>query len=291
MLPPVDLDLSAVAIVLVGLASGVLSGMFGVGGAVLTTPGIRVFGATPIEAVGSTIPAILPSAISGTIRYARAGLVDWRIGLVCGSTGALLAFAGAWVADLVDGHLLMLLTAVLLGWSGWTLYRSAAARPADPADPAAEPIDPLDDQPDGEPDPAADATTTATRAPPHTVALPMLALIGCASGFVAGLLGVGGGVVMMPVFTKVLRLPIRTAVASSLVAVAIFSVPALLTHAALGHINWSYALLLVVGVIPGAQIGARITVGSSERKVRTMAGLFFMALAVVYGGGELLALT
>ena len=285
MLPPVDLDLSAVAIVLVGLASGVLSGMFGVGGAVLTTPGIRVFGATPIEAVGSTIPAILPSAISGTIRYAKAGLVDWRIGLVCGSTGALFAFAGAWVADLVDGHLLMVLTAVLLGWSGWSLYRSAAAQPADP------PAGQTAGEPAEDPDPRTDAPTATAVATPQLVAIPTLAVIGCASGFVAGLLGVGGGVVMMPVFTKVLRLPIKTAVASSLVAVAIFSVPALLTHAALGHINWYYALLLVVGVIPGAQIGSHITVGSSDRKVRIMAGLFFMALAVVYGGGELLALT
>jgi uncharacterized membrane protein YfcA len=289
MLPLVSPDLSAVAIVLVGLASGVLSGMFGVGGAVLTTPGIRVFGATPIEAVGSTIPAILPSAISGTIRYAKAGLVDWRIGLVCGSTGALLAFVGAWVADLVDGHLLMVLTAVLLGWSGWSLYRSAAALPAEP--PSGESVGTSAEQSAEDPDPRTDAPTATALATPPLVAIPTLAVIGCASGFVAGLLGVGGGVVMMPVFTKVLRLPIKTAVASSLVAVAIFSVPALLTHAALGHINWYYALLLVVGVIPGAQIGSHITVGSSDRKVRIMAGLFFMALAVVYGGGELLALT
>ncbi len=60
--------LDAIAVVLVGVASGVLSGMFGVGGAVITTPGVRVLGATPIEAVGSTIPAILPSAASGTLR-------------------------------------------------------------------------------------------------------------------------------------------------------------------------------------------------------------------------------
>lgn len=257
--------LDAIAVVLVGVASGVLSGMFGVGGAVITTPGVRVLGATPIEAVGSTIPAILPSAASGTLRYARAGLVDWRVGLVCGAAGAALAVLGALVADVVDAHYLMLVTAALLGWSGVSLVRDATAPPAV----------------------AADEPPTTGAAAPGT---GLLAAVGAAAGFVAGLLGVGGGIVMMPVFTKVLRLPIKVAVASSLVAVAIFSIPALVAHTLLGHINWTYALLLVAGVIPGAQLGARVTVGSSERTVRRLAGGFFVAMAVLYGGGELVSL-
>ena len=64
---------------MVGVGSGVLSGMFGIGGAVASTPAIRVLGATPLEAVGSTIPSILPSAISGGFRYRREQLVQWRI--------------------------------------------------------------------------------------------------------------------------------------------------------------------------------------------------------------------
>lgn len=114
-----DLDLStALATVLVGLAAGVLSGMFGVGGAVLTTPGIRALGVPPIDAVGSTIPAILPGALTGAHRYAKEGLVDWRVGLVCGAAGALFAIAGAGVSDVVDARWLMVATAGLLAWSG-----------------------------------------------------------------------------------------------------------------------------------------------------------------------------
>ena len=69
---------------LVGVGAGILSALLGVGGAVVTTPAIRVLGATPILAVGSTVPAILPAAISGTWRYAKAGLVDWRAALGLG---------------------------------------------------------------------------------------------------------------------------------------------------------------------------------------------------------------
>ena len=83
--------------------------------------------------------------------------------------------------------------------------------------------------------------------------------------------------------------PPKRAVATSLVAVAIFSIPALVTHALLGHINWAFAIPLTIGVVPGAQIGSRITVGASEKTVRTMAGIFFVVLAVVYGTSEVLA--
>lgn len=276
----------AVGIVAVGVAAGALSGMLGVGGAVLTTPGVRALGATPIEAIGSTIPAILPSAISGTVRYSRAGLVNWSIGLTCGFTGSALALAGAVVADRVNAHVLLVITAVLLGWSGWSVYRSGRSAVPEPADtPEIETVHTSDSG-----RPGAVPTTAPTEVATRTaVGVPRLAVIGAGSGFVAGLLGVGGGVVMLPVFTRLLKIPVKEAVASSLVAVAIFSVPALVTHAVLGNINWAYAMLLTIGVVPGAQIGARITVGASDKAIRTLAGLFFVALAIVYGVSEILA--
>lgn len=277
----------AIGVVVVGVAAGALSGMLGVGGAVLTTPGIRVLGATPFEGIGSTIPAIFPSALSGTYRYSRAGLVNWRIGLTCGFTGSVLSWIAATTTQHLNAHVLLVITAVLLGWSGWSIYRSGAE---------VHPEEDVPDTPEVETVHAAGAhgagavpTGEVAERTRTYVRVPLLALVGACSGFVAGLLGVGGGVVLVPVFTKVLRIPLKEAIASSLVAVAIFSVPALVEHARLGHINWTYAVLLIVGTVPGAQIGSRITVGASERTVRTLAGLFFVTLAVVYGAIELVA--
>lgn len=306
------LSLTSAAILLVGFASGVLSGMFGVGGAVLTTPGIRVLGASPVESVGSTVPAILPGAISGTYRYAKAKVVNWRIGIVCGVSGALFAFGGAKVVDFVNAHYLMILTAALLGWSGVNILRAGrhAGMDADAdrvADAGAE-DDPgsstatVPARGGGAADAyaadegAADELAVALREPvaddrdPKEISTLVLALVGAASGFLAGLLGVGGGVIMMPIFTNVLKIPVKVAVASSLVAVAIFSASALVMHARLGHINWHYAILLTIGVVPGAQVGSRLTIGASDRTVRLMFGCFLVVLATIYGAGELLAL-
>jgi uncharacterized membrane protein YfcA len=293
---------TAAVTVLVGVGAGMLSALLGVGGAVISTPAVRVLGASPLQAVGSTVPAILPGALAGTLRYAREGLVEWRAALGLGVAGSVFAVVGALVSDVVDGGLLMVLTAALMLWSGYTVVRGgrrAAAGPGDEDTPAVELVAPDEDEgligevfegtEASETDTAFahdDSTGAATSSHP----LSLLAVLGAASGFVAGLLGVGGGIVMVPVLTGPLKVPMKSAVASSLVAVAIFSVPALVTHTVLGHIDWAFALPLVIGVVPGARIGAHITVGSSERTVRLLFGALIVVLAVVYGASELAAL-
>jgi uncharacterized membrane protein YfcA len=270
--------LTVLFIVAVGFASGVLSGMFGVGGALVTTPGVRLLGATPIEAVGSTVPAILPGAISGAWRYSRARMVDWHVALPSGLLGAGFAVVGAELSDHINGHYLMLLTAAMLFINGMNSvrhevqYRSTVR--------AAVPVGGS---------PIAEAVPTTSPKPPIT-GLGPIAAVGAAAGLLAGLLGVGGGVLLVPAYTTLLRIPPKRAVATSLVAVAMLSIPAMITHALLGHINWAYALLLVIGVVPGAQLGAHLTLGASEHRLRLRTGLFFTALAVVYGAGELLSL-
>jgi uncharacterized membrane protein YfcA len=119
---------------------------------------------------------------------------------------------------------------------------------------------------------------------------PALASLGALGGFVAGLLGVGGGIIVVPVLTGPLHIPMRRAVASSLVAVAIYQVPALATHIWLGHVNWALALPLMAGVIPGAQVGARLTIGSSDRTIRILFAFMVVAVAIVYGLTETVGL-
>jgi uncharacterized membrane protein YfcA len=110
----------------------------------------------------------------------------------------------------------------------------------------------------------------------------MAAAIGVAAGLLSGLLGIGGGVIMVPAFTELLHLPLKSAIATSLVCVGIFGVPATITHALLGDIDWRLAALLTVAVIPGARIGASLTIRAAERPLRLAIGAFLAVVAVVY---------
>lgn len=285
-------------VVLLGVCSGVLAALLGVGGAVVTTPAIRYLGATPIEAVGSTVPAILPGAVSGSVRYAREGLVEWRTALAMGSSGALLAVAGAVASDHVDGRFLMVLTAVLMLWSGLSVARGGVRPSPEPG--ATSPTAPVTTgpaPPTPPPSTTADGTDRRAAERPGAVVLRdvprhplgLLLAVGAAAGFVAGFLGVGGGIVMVPLLTGPLRFPVRAATASSLVAVAVFSLPALVTHTVLGHVNWFFAVPLMVGVVPGAQLGAHLTLRSSDRTIRLMFGAFLVLLAVVFAVTQVLS--
>jgi len=255
----------------IGAATGVLSGLFGVGGAVISTPGIRALGASAAIAVGTTLPSIIPGAASGALRYAREGLVDRRAVAATAPLGIAAAVAGAALTEVVpgDGHLLMLLTAVLLGFSAWRMGR--AAPPVAAAESDAE---------------------VATAPPVAPVAAPAgrYAAVGALAGLLSGLLGIGGGIVMVPGFTQWTGMGVKRAIATSLACVALFAVPGTATHAALGNIDWRFALLLAVGVIPGARLGAALTIAADDQRLRLVVAGFLGLTAAIYAAGELAAL-
>jgi uncharacterized protein len=265
---------------LLGLGTGVLSALFGIGGAIVSNPGLRALGAAPLVAVGTTLPSILPGAISGTLRYQREGLIDWRLVTPAAAAGLLAVVGGSLLSHAVpgEGHLLLLLIAVLLAFTAWrTAFAGNASQddppaPPDPAEPAADPPAPAD--------PLAPAAGPAAEPPARS--RWTAAGIGLAAGLLSGLLGIGGGVIMVPAFTELLHLPLKSAIATSLVCVGIFGVPATVTHALLGDIDWRLAVLLTIAVVPGARIGASLTIRTAERRLRLAIGCFLAIVALVY---------
>lgn len=259
-------------VVLVGVATGTLSGLFGVGGAIVSTPAIRALGVSPLDAVGSTIPSVIPSAISGTVRYAREGLIRWRVFGWTAAFGIVAAVGGALLTDVLpgDGHPMMLATAALLAFTSFRLAVPQRA-PQVVSEPPTHPHPP------------------ASAGPEHATPSRCVA-VGIAAGGLSGLLGIGGGILMVPAFTSWLRIPLKAAVATSLTCVGVLAVPSMVTHAFLGHIDWSYAIPLSIGVIPGAQVGAHLAIRSTERALRIAVATALGTISIVYFVGELVSL-
>lgn len=246
-----------VATLVLGLASGILSGMFGVGGAVVSTPGIRALGVAPLDAVGTTIPAIFPSALSGALRYHRERLLEGRVIVWVALTGTTVAVGASFLSHAVpgDGHWLMVMTAGLMMWTSFRVGRAEDREP--PAEGA-----------------------------PRRDRAWRLAVCGFGAGLMSGLLGVGGGVVLVPAFLEWLHLPIKRALGSSLACVGLLAIPSGLTHTFLGDIDWSYAIPLAVTVIPGARIGAALAIRSSDRRLRITVAVGLAVIAVFYAVRE-----
>jgi uncharacterized protein len=271
---------------LLGFATGVLSALFGIGGAIVSNPGLRALGAAPLVAVGTTLPSILPGAISGTLRYRREGLIDWRLVTPAAAAGLLAVVGGSLLSHVVpgEGHLLLLLIAVLLAFTAW---RTAVTSPG------SEPAEGETGGGDGREHPISPSATLPLRGTSRqeagfsrggsTARLRWRSAgIGVVAGLLSGLLGIGGGVIMVPAFTELLSLSLKSAIATSLVCVGIFGVPATITHAFLGDIDWRLATLLTIGVIPGARVGASLTIRTAERRLRLAVGVFLALVALVY---------
>jgi uncharacterized membrane protein YfcA len=245
---------------LAGAATGVMSGLFGVGGAVISTPAIRALGCSAALAVGTTLPSIFPGSITGYIRYRPENLVDWPAIRLTVPFGFVAAIIGAELAHVLPGagHPLMIITAVLLMWSSYRLIRGG--------------------------DDLVQFEGGAGSRPRQA------AIIGAVAGLLSGLLGIGGGVLLVPAFRQYLRLPMKAAVGTSLVCVGIFAVPGTITHALNGGIDWRFALWLTIGVVPGARLGSNIAMKASDRRLRLIFGVFLAVVSVVYAVGEISAL-
>jgi hypothetical protein len=245
--------------VAIGLASGMLSGLFGVGGGIVMTPGIHtLLGAQPIVALATPLPIIIPTALTGVVTYRRAGEVDLRAAGWIVLTGLPGSAIGALLTEVVDVHLLLVVTAALLAYQAAALLRRPRRAATDR----------------------------------HSPETPWRFLVvGAVAGLVSGLLGIGGGLVMVPAMAGWLGMPLKRALGTSLAAIVPLVVPGAIVHAALGHVDWAVFAAVALGAVPGATLGARIALGSRERTLRVSVGSFLLLVAVAYGVVEAVALS
>jgi uncharacterized membrane protein YfcA len=180
-------------------------------------------------------------------------------------TGAVAAVGGSLLSHVVpgNGHWLMILTAALLAVTAYRMGTNESA--------------------------AETASASAAQTGPALSTLHAVG-IGLASGLLSGLLGVGGGIVMVPGFSEVLKLPTKVAIGTSLACVGLLAIPGTITHALLHDIDWRFAAFLAVGVIPGARLGSALAIRSTDRRLRLSVALFLGAIAFIYGIGEIAAL-
>ena len=236
---------------LIGFVSGVLSGLFGVGGGIVMTPGFDWFlPVAPIVALESPLPVILPTSATGAYTYRQKGEVDVRAASWMAPTGFAGAVVGAFGTEVVDTRLLLLTTAALLAYQSVGILRGASRRQGDVARPA----------------------TPAT-----------LAGVGLAAGLVSGLMGIGGGLVMVPLLAGWLGMPLKRALGTSLLTIPALAIPGTVVHAALGNIDWSIVAFAAIGAVPGARIGANLALGTAERTLRLSVGGFMLLVALGYG--------
>ena len=280
--------------IMIGFVSALLSGMFGIGGAAVSTPSLRLILKTPPGiALGTTLPVTIPTAAAGAFTYWRRGLVDMRVAALCCSTGIVGAVGGALATRWLDLHYLMIVTGLMVLYvSAMTIRRGTAGRgiPAGP-DEALHAVGASD----GDADECEVATPAeagaASAADCYEVKVPIALVVGFVAGVFSGLLGVGGGVLLIPGFLYLMHMPLRRSIATSLAVIVVIAIPGTVVHSFLHHVSWSLVLYMVLGAVPGAYLGARLNLRTAERVLYILFGALLGVFGVLFIVNEIISIT
>lgn len=223
-----------------GLLAGLLAGLLGVGGGTVLVPLITALGYTPVEAVATSSLAIILTAGSGSIQNYRMGYLSFKRVLSLGFSAILTAQLGVYLAVMIPDYLLLMGFGIVLlvnvGLASWR--RSLKEK-------------------EGE--------ITEKRRPQYQTLARIVT--GGSAGFLAGLFGIGGGVIMVPLQMVLLAEPIKVAIQTSLGVIVITSLSSTVGHALQGNVLFLEGLLLGLGGLIGAQVSTRYLPKLRDRAV------------------------
>lgn len=259
-----------------GVFAGFLGGLLGVGGGVIVVPIlVLVFELDTRIAVGTSLVMIIFTALSATLAYHNQKRIDWKVGITAAVATVPGAALGAYATQFFSSKSLAIIFGVTLFFiAGLMLRRSfregaylqktrrithgptAGAWPRRLVDSMGQVFE-------------YDARIYS--------GLLLLFVGGLASGF----LGIGGGLIVVPILTAFVGLPMHIAVATSMLTMIFTSISGVSTHIMLGNVRIEYAVPLVVGILVGAQLGARIARGLKSVNLERVFAMAVLAIGVV----------
>ena len=238
-------------VALAGVVTGLLFGVTGAGGSVLTLPAlVFLLGLGPHEAVAGSLLSVGLTAIAGAVSHARRGHVRLSAAAVFTASGGLAALIGGHFGRLVPDRLLMIAFGLLMLFVAWLALRGRPTAPRSTVSPT-----------------------------------PVLAAWGAGVGLLSGFLGIGGGFLVVPALAGPGGFPARDAIGTALAVIAINAAAGLAgSLARLGSLPWATLMPFVAGSLAGGYAGGRIASHWPERRLRLafggLVGLVGLAMLV-----------
>jgi uncharacterized membrane protein YfcA len=280
-LPIANLSVNAIVIVLLGGLVGLVSGMFGVGGGFLTTPLLIVYGISPTVAAATSASQVTGSCVSGVFAHFRRNGVDIKMGGTLVAGGIVGTVLGAWLFKWLQSTgqidtVIALIYILLLAGIGALMARESLQSVG------------------------ALKTGTAPRAKkrrhhPLIAALPLRTryyrsglyisplaplLLGCFTGVLTTLLGIGGGFILIPAMLYLLGMSTEVVVGTSLFQTLFVTAIATMAHATgTKSVDIVLAVLLLLGSVTGAQVGVRLATRIKPEYLRLLLAIIVLVVA------------
>lgn len=248
--------------VLGGMLAGLFGSVLGLGGGILIIPMLTlVFGIPMREAIGVSLVCVIATSSGAASLFVKRQLCDIRLGMTLELATTLGAIAGGIVAGVMEPRLLSVLFSALLMYTAWSMLRKRA-----------ETENPGDLNQAGE-------SYRSTR-------LPLGMGASFLAGNVSGLLGVGGGVVKVPVMYLLMRVPLKTALATSNFMIGVTASAGAFVYFSRGEVHPLVAGSTMLGVFLGATFGSRLLPRIKTKFLKRLfvLVLFYLSLEMLFKG-------
>ncbi len=252
----------------VGLVVGGLGSMLGIGGGVLLIPVLTgVFGIPIKTAIGTSIVSVIATSSAAGVVYVGRGLVHTRLAMILEIATTLGAVAGGITAMLLSPNLLAGIFGAMLIYVAYSMSRvpredATTIAPTGVLDTSF--VDPRSEQ----------TVTYGVR----NLRLGMGASF--VAGNVSGLLGIGGGVIKVPIMSLVMGLPLRAAIGTSNFMIGITAATSAVIYYQHGYLDPGAAIPTALGVLLGAQIGTRVGGRVESERLKHIFQVLLLVFAV-----------
>jgi len=276
-------------LIILGIGVGIIGGFFGMGGAWMVTPGLNILGFPMAFAIGTDIAHMAGKSLISTMRHGKFGNVDYKLGIIM-LVGTVVGFeCGAqmvmWLERLGSVEKVVRWIYIgLLAMIAWMVFHDVAKRRAKEQAAAAK----------GE-KLEAGATGVEWHKTLHKIKIPPMVHLEAAgiycsawlpifvsflTGWLAGILGIGGGLIRMPALIYMIGCPTHVAVGTDLFEVAISGLYGAATYTYKGRTELVAAMIMLVGAAMGAQVGAVATKYIKGYGIRIAFGLAVIGCAI-----------
>jgi uncharacterized membrane protein YfcA len=262
-------SIQIIALLITGVGVGFASGLLGVGGCFIMVPvqfwALTSIGVDPTIAIriafGTNLAVVLPTAISGAIGHSRKKAVSWKAGIILGLSGLVGSVVGGYFAAHIPGSVLK------VGFGLAILAGGIRMLTAKPPKVEKESID----------------------------SVLYYILWGFPLGIVSGIIGIGGGVLMVPVMVLAMRFKMHQAVGTSTALMIFTSIGGILSYTfnglnvsglppySIGYVNFLQWILLAGTSVPMAQVGVRVAhkLPAKQLKYVFIAAMIYMGLKMI----------
>lgn len=231
-----------------GLATGTLLGLLGGGGSILAVP-ILVYclGLEAKAAIGTSLVIVGLASLLAAWSHYRKHAVVVRTAIIFGATGGLGSFAGSRLAQLIPDSVQLILFAVVMALVALLMLRRTHPSIGEDTD-------------------------------ENKIALPVVLIAGLGAGLFTGVIGAGGGFIIVPALTILLRMPIRKAIGTSLLVIGINSMIGAISYASRLSVNVSI-LPFSIATLVAAPVAGRLANYVPQEKLKFSFAISLLVLS------------